>query len=162
MDKKDLPAAAYFAHTGFLDQRVIPLTDKSLDRVPFGGWRRDQRHFPQPADGHVQRARDWRGGQGQHIDFGAQGLEPFLVAHAKSLFFIDNDQAQVGESDLWLEQAMRANHDIDDAAFQFRDDFPGLLAFPEPGQHFDLDRPVGEAIAESLVVLLCKQGRRHQ
>ena len=24
VDKKDLPAAAYFAHTGFLDQRVIP------------------------------------------------------------------------------------------------------------------------------------------
>ena len=50
-----------------------------------------------PVRRHVQRARDGRGGQRQHVHLAAQLLEPLLVRHAEALLLVDDQQAQVLE-----------------------------------------------------------------
>jgi hypothetical protein len=45
----------------------------------------------------VQRARDGRGGHGEHIDLLAELLQSLLVADAEALLLIDHQQAEVLE-----------------------------------------------------------------
>ena len=65
----------------------------------------------------MQGARDGRGGHGEHVDFLAHLLEAFLVAHAEALFFIDDEQAEVLELDVFGKQAVGADEDVDLAGF---------------------------------------------
>ena len=44
---------------------------------------------------------------------GAQLLQPFLVADAKMLLLVDDQQAEIPELDRLAEQRMGADHDID-------------------------------------------------
>ena len=61
----------------------------------------------------VQRARDRRGGQRQHVHRLPQLLEPFLVLDAEALLLVDDDQAQVLELHVGADQAVRADDDVD-------------------------------------------------
>ena len=114
----DLSAAADFAQAGLAYRRRIPLRDEGLDRQARRRRRRDQRQFAQSAHRHVERARDRRGGQGQHIDLGAQLLQALLVLHAEAMLFVDDEQAEAREPDAALQQSMRADDDIDLAGFE--------------------------------------------
>ena len=76
------------------------------------GRRVDLRDVAHAGQRHVQRARDRRGGQGQHIHLGAQLLEMLLVGHAEALLFVDDHQPQIFELHILLEQAVRADDDI--------------------------------------------------
>ena len=53
-----------------------------------------------PGQRHLQRARDRRRGQRQHVDVGAQLLQPLLVLDAEVLLLVDDEQAEVAEPDL--------------------------------------------------------------
>mgnify|MGYP003680343495 CR=1 FL=1 len=46
----------------------------------------------------------------------AHRFEPFLMTHAKMLFFIDDQQTQVIELDAFRQQCVGADHNIDGAA----------------------------------------------
>jgi len=74
----------------------LPLgAHKGLDRqaaLRRGG---DHAQVAQAFQRHAQGARDRRGGQRQHIDLGAQRLHGLLVAHAKAVLLVDDEQAQV-------------------------------------------------------------------
>ena len=61
----------------------------------------------------MQRSRDRRGGEGQHVDARAHLLEAFLVHDAEALFFVDDDDPQVLEDDVLLQEPVRAHHDVD-------------------------------------------------
>ena len=50
--------------------------------------------------GKLQSARNGRGRQGEHIHVLFEGLEFFLVAHAKTLFFVQNQQGKIGQFDV--------------------------------------------------------------
>ena len=104
------------------------------------------------------------GGRGKRedIDVGAQVAQAFLLAHAESVFLVDDHESQVGELDAGGQQPVRADGDIDGAA---RQPFADVLRFavgPQAGDDFDFGRPVREAVAERLVVLLGQQRRRRQ
>ena len=60
------------------------------------------------------------------MDIRLHRLEPFLVSHAKTLLFIDNDQAEPLKFDGFREQGMSADDNIDFAAGQA---FFGFLGF---------------------------------
>ena len=46
-------------------------------------------------------------------DVRAQRLQRFLLAHAEALFFVDDHQAEILEAHVVLQQAMRADDDVD-------------------------------------------------
>ena len=50
----------------------------------------------------MQGARDRRRRERQDIHLGTQLLEAFLVTHPEPLLFVDHDQAEVAESQVWL------------------------------------------------------------
>ena len=64
----------------------------------------------------LQRARDRRRGQRQHMDVAAQLLQPLLVPDAEMLLLVDDQQAEVLELDRLRQQRVRADDDIDLAA----------------------------------------------
>ena len=75
----------------------------------------------------MQRARDRRSSQREHIDLSAQLLEPLFVGDAEALLFVDHHQAEVLEFDIALHQPMRADADVDRPSGQTGDDLALLL-----------------------------------
>ena len=66
-----------------------------------------------PADGHVQRARDRRGGQRQHVELRPQLLQPLLLHDAEALLLVDDEQPEALEPDVLLQQPVSADDDVD-------------------------------------------------
>jgi hypothetical protein len=123
----------------------------------------DDRQLAHAGQRHLQRARDRRRGQRQHMDVGAQRLQPLLVGDAEMLLLVDDHQAEILELDRLAEQRVGADDDVDRAvgepllgpssasfgAGTSRDSLP------------DLDREALEALAKGLVVLARQQRGRH-
>ena len=149
MHEVDLAAAADLAQARLADQRRVPFAHEGLDREPLGRRRRDQRQIAQAAERHVQRARNRRRRQRQHVDLGAQRLQPLLVAHAEAVFLVDDHEAEVLEARVALQQPVRGDHDVDGAVRRCREHGLGRFgAGAKARQHLDAHRPVGEAIGE--------------
>ena len=74
------------------------LGDARLDRQPVLRRRLDDAHVAHPGERQVERPRDGRGRQRQHVDLGPQLLEALLVGDAEALLLVDHDQAQVAEA----------------------------------------------------------------
>ncbi len=112
VDKEDLPAALQFAQDGLAYQfgRIRP--DVRHHRQAFFGRGVEGGNIAHARERHVERARDGRRGQGQHVHFGAQLLEVFLVRHAEALLFVNDDQPQILELDILRNQAVGADDDI--------------------------------------------------
>ena len=47
------------------------------------------------------------------IDAGFEGFETLFGAHAKALLFIDDEKSQVGKEQIFTEQAVGADQDVD-------------------------------------------------
>ena len=109
---KALPATVMFAEQCFADG----------DRVEFGHigadgeaihWRRaDDRQVPHARQRQLQRARDRRGGQRQHMHVRAQLLEPLFMRDAEMLFLVDDQKAKVLKPDTFGQKRMGADDDI--------------------------------------------------
>ena len=162
MQEIHLTATRELALERLADQRRIVDADECLHRKPMRGRRRDDRKIAQARHRHVQRARNRRRGERQEIDFGAKLLQLLLLAHAEALFLVDDDEAEILEPHIGLQQLVRADHDVDLAVGKFLQRFLGFLLRLEARKHVHAHGPVGEAIAEVLVVLLREQRRRHE
>ena len=128
VDEEDLAAAVELAQDRVADQPGRGLGDARLDRQPILRRRLDQREVAHARQREVQRPRDRRGRERQHVDLAAQLLEPLLGRDPEALLLVDDDQAQVAELDVLAEQAMRPDHEVDRAG---REPVDGrvLLAF---------------------------------
>ena len=158
----DLAAALQFAQHRLADDAVADLRDEGLDRqtaLRRGG---DHREIAQAFQRHRQRARDRRGGQRQHIHFGAQRFQSFLLLHAEAVLLVDDDQAEVVELHALLDQLVRADDDVELAVGHVLQRLGLFLGGAEARQFGDLHRPVGEAVGEILEMLLGEQRGRHQ
>ena len=128
----DLPAPTQFAQDRVPYDLIAGADDFRLDCQAAGRRRIDDREVANARHGHLQRARDGGGRQGQHIDLGTELLEPLLVLHAKPLFFIDDDEAEIRERDVFLKEPVCADHDIDDAGGNIFEDRFRLSGRLEP------------------------------
>ena len=116
---------------GFAQDAFIPFRNQGLHCHPACGRRGDNRQFTDARHRHVQRPGDGRGGQREQVDFGAQLLQALFLLYAETLFFIDDYQPQFPEANVFLDQAVRADHDIHLAAGKLLQDLAGLLAGAE-------------------------------
>ena len=157
-----LAAAQQLAQYRFLDHCRLLLHDEGLDRQSPCRRGGDDRQVAHAGHGHVQRARDWRSSEVEDIHLAAQGLETFLLAYPEAVFLVDDHQAQVLELHITLQQFVGADHDVDLAVGQVLGGRLDFLGGAEAGNDLDLDRPVGEAILEAVVMLLGEQGGGHQ
>ena len=97
VDEVDLPFAVQLAQDGVADQLRIEADDARLDGQPVLRRRFQVADVADAQQRQVQRARDRRGRQRQHVDRLPQLLQPFLVLDAEALLLVDDDQAQVLE-----------------------------------------------------------------
>ena len=79
--------------------------------------------------------------------------------HAEALFLVDDDEAEVLEFDLWVEQLVGADDDVDAAVGQAFQRFFGFLGVLEAREGLDGDRKAFVALREGIDVLLDEQGR---
>ncbi len=162
MHEIDLSAAADFAEASLAYEAVAPFGDEGLDGHAFCRRRRHQGKVAKPAEGHVERAGNWRRGERQHVHVGAHLLEPFLVADTETVLLVDYDEPEVAKRHVALQQAMGADDDVDLAGLEALDD--GLLfgSGAKARKVFDTHRPVCEAVGECLGMLLRKERRRNE
>ena len=78
----------------------------------------DGGHITDTGQRHVERARDRRCRQREHIHVFAHFLERFLVPDAEPLFLVHDEQTEILELDLLVEQLVRADNQIDRARLQ--------------------------------------------
>ena len=159
-DEVGLAAAILLAQQRLAQGDRVPGRDVGAHRQPVDRRGGDDRHLADPAQRHLQRARDRRGGQGQHVHVGAKLLELLLVLDPEVLLLVDDDQAQVLEADLLGQDGVGADHDLQLAVGQALAGLGRLLRRRHARQAPHLDRPALEALGEGLVVLAGQQGRR--
>jgi hypothetical protein len=121
----------------------------------------DDGKLAQAGHRHLQRARDGRCRQRQHVDIGFQRLEPFLVVNAEPLLLVDDDEAEALELDALGEDRVGADDDVDAALRQSLLDRLGLGGGDEAGEAADPEREAVETLDEVRIMLTRKQRRRH-
>ncbi len=154
----DLAATPKLAADRLLDQLVVVGRHVRLDRLALLGRRLDDAHVADAADRHVQRARDRRRRQREHVELRAQLLQALLLHDSEAVLLVDDEEPEAFEAHVALEQAMRADDDVDLAALEPLHRARLRLVVDEPRQHLDHDRKVLEPLAEYVEVLLREHG----
>ena len=162
VDEVNLPAAGQLALNRVADEPVVPARDLRLDGQAVFRRRFEIRNVAQADQRHVQRPRNRRGRERQHIDHRPQRLQPLLDIDAEPLLFVDDHQAQVVELDVLRRQAVRADDDVDLARLQPCDRRPLFLRRAEAAELGDVERKLGHPLAEAVKVLLGEDRRRHE
>ena len=72
----------------------------------------------------MQRARNRRGGQRQHVDVRAHLFQALFVRDAEALLFVDDQQAEIVKLYVFRKQPVRADDDVHLACFEHRREFP--------------------------------------
>ena len=160
--EEDLAAARQFLQDRRADQAGVEARHVGAYRLPVDRRGLDHAQVAQAHHAHVERARDGRGRQGQHVHLVAQAFDLFLVRHPEAVLLVHYDQPQRLEPHVALEQAVRADHDVHLSARdpgQHRLDVRGAA---KAVQRLDPHRIVGEPARERLGVLLGQDRRRHQ
>ena len=126
VQKVALAAAFEFAQHRLADHARAFVAHKGLDGQ--AALRRGGNHaqITQAFQRHAHGAGNGGGGEREHIDLGPQGFHGLFVAHAKAVFFVDDEQAQVVELGGFAQQLVRAHHDVHRAvgnAFEGSGDF---------------------------------------
>ena len=125
--------------------------------------RRGQRgHFTNARNGHLQRTRNRRCRQTQHIHIGTQRLQRLFVFDTETLLLIDDDQSQILEFDLRPKQFVRTDHHIDGTVFKSLDGVVDLLGGLETAHRPYFHRESFKTFGERLEMLLHQQCGRHQ
>ncbi len=117
-----LPAAFHLADHRLAHQPIIEHANVRDHREAVFRRRLDHADVAHPGQPHVERARDRRGGQREDVHLRAQLLEVFLVLDAEALFLVDDDQAEVLELHIILNDAVRADENVDLTLFQLLQD----------------------------------------
>ena len=160
-DVEHLPAAEALAHDRLAYHHRIVGQNEGAHGQPIHRRRRDDAHLAHAAERELQRARDGRCRQGQHVHVGAELLQPFLVDDAEMLLLVDHEKRQVAERDALAEKRVGADDDMNRAVGEARLGFGGLLGRYQPRQAADANAQPGEALAEGLEMLPRQQRRRH-
>ena len=71
----------------------VVLAHHHLNRLSARRWRQNQAHIAHAAHGHLHGARNGRCREGQHVYLLAHVFELLFVLYAKTLLFVDDNQA---------------------------------------------------------------------
>ncbi len=157
-DIEDLPAAVALAHDRFADRHRVVGHHKGAHRQAVDRRRGDDAHLAHPGQRQLQGARDRRRGHRQHMDVGLELLQLLLLRDAEMLLLVDDQEAEMGELDVFCEQRMRPDDDVEQAFGELLLDRPRVLGGDQPRQLADPQWQAGEALGEVAVMLAGEQG----
>src|SRR3954464_1435007 len=101
----------------------------------------------------MQGSRDRSRGQRQDVGLQFELFEPFLVFDTEPVLFVNDDQSEVLELDVWAEQSVRSDDDVDLSFLDLDEDGGLLLRRLEAAEHRDANRKVRQALGEGPRVL---------
>ncbi len=96
-DIEALAAAIALAQQRFAHDQRIERRHEGAHRETIDRRRGDDGELAHAGHGELERARDRRRGQRQHMHLGAQLLQLLLVADAEMLLLVDDDEAEILE-----------------------------------------------------------------
>ena len=131
---EDLAAAVELAQDRVLDQAGRGFRHPRLDRQPVLRRRLDDAHVANAGERQVERARDGRGRQGEHVNLGPEPLETLLGRDPEALLLVDDDQTQVSEADVLREQPVGPDDEVHRASRQPGEGGRLLAGRDEPGE----------------------------
>ena len=102
VDPEHLALAEQLAPDRLDRDPLVVLADVGEDRLAIGRRGLQQRQVADADEAHLERARDRRGRQREHVDVGLELLHRLLVLDAEALLLVDDQQAEVLELDVVL------------------------------------------------------------
>ena len=160
--EEGLAAALDLALDRLPHQVLVVGPDVGADRPAALGRRLDHRDVAQTGQAHLQRPRDRRRREGQHVDLQLQLAQQLLLLDPEALLLVDDQQAQLLGADVAGEQAVGADQDVDLAGLEVLQHRFHLGRRAQAGDALDPKGEVGEALAEGAEVLLGEDRGRHQ
>ncbi len=157
-----LPLPGKLADDRLPDHLLVVLHDIGLDRLTLPRRLLENAHVADPHKAHVQRPRDRRRCQRQHIHILPDLLDLLLVTHAETLFLVDNQKPQILVLHVRGQESVRADHDIHQPFFEPLDGLLHLARRPKTRQHLHAHRKILHALHECVVMLLRQDRRRHE
>ncbi len=160
--KNTWPPRSELLHDRFADHPLAETREHDLDRLAVQGRRLDDREVPDAGKRHVERARDRRCREGEHVHELFEFLDPLLVLDAELVLLVHDEEAQVLENDVPLEKPVRADHHVHGPVLQALE---RLLLFglgPEPGEHVHADGEGRDALRKRAKMLVRQQRRGHE
>ena len=158
----DLTSPRELADNGLPYHLLVIFHDVGLDRLALSRRLLEKTHVADSHETHVERARDRRRRQCQHVDILPHLLDLFLVGHAEALLLIHNQQSQLVEMNILREQPVCSDDNVH-AAIRQSPEHPLLLrGRDKTAQLADVHRIPVHPLREGVEVLLRKDGRRHQ
>ena len=142
VEEEDLAVAADLALDRLRDQLLVVGADVGADRPPALGRRLDHRDVAQAGEAHLQRARDRRRRQREHVHPQLELAQQLLLLDAEALLLVDDQEAEVLGADVAREQAVGADQDVDRAVGERGQRRLHLGRLAQPRDHLDLEREV--------------------
>ena len=162
MNKEHLPLPRQFTPNRLLNSAGIPGNHLRHNGATVQRRGSQARDIANTKETHVQRARDGRGTQRQHIRGQSKCQQALLVFNAEALFFINDHQTQVRERNVLTQDAMRTDHYIHLTGGEIRQHHLALGTSLKARQTLNAKRIRTESIAEGALVLLGKHGGWYQ
>src|SRR5882724_981583 len=106
----------------------------------------------------MQGAWDGCRGERESVDVFANFFQAFFVGDAEALLLVDDHQAEILEADIFGEQAVRADDDVDLARFECCENLFLLRGGAKAAQHLDSDGKRGETALEGFEMLEGEDG----
>ncbi len=101
VQEEDLPAARHFSLNGLGDELLAVGGHRRLHGQAVEGGGIDGAHVARAHERYIERARDGRGGEGEHVHHAEHALELLLVAHAEALLLVDDGKPQILEDNVF-------------------------------------------------------------
>ena len=153
VDEIDLAAAREFFLDGIADDVLREGVRLGDDGLAVGRRSGDDRQVARPHERELQRTRDGGGREGQGVDAHAELRQLLLGGHAELLFLVDDQKAQVAESDLLAQHLVGADEYVDLARSQFLADLAGLFGRFRAVEILHPHGEVAQTLHERAVVL---------
>ena len=110
----------------------------------------------------MQRARDRRRGEREHVDLEAKLAQQLLLRDAEPLLLVDDHEPELLRDHVAREDPVRADQHVDLAFGEVGERLLHVRRRPEARDHLDAHREVAVALPERVPVLLGEHGRRHE
>ena len=113
VEEERLALAPVLAQQCLAHELLVVLAHVGADRPAALRRRLDDADVAQPGERHVQRARDGRGREREHVDLEPQLAQELLLRDAEALLLVDDHEAEILGHDVAREQAVRPDEDVD-------------------------------------------------
>ena len=157
-----LPLPFVLALERLPDQVFVVFGHGRADRPATLRRRLDDRDVAEAGERHVQRARDRRRAQRQHVDLEPERPQQLLLRDAEALLLVEDDEAELLRDHVAGQDAVRADQNLDLAGLEVGQHLFDVLRRAEARDHLDADREVAVARAERVPVLLGEDRRRRE